>query len=125
LLAECRVQHDVQAINKALDAIWKVVADANRYFAGQEPWALKKTDPERMGSVLYVTAEILRQVAILVQPYMPVSAGKLLDLLSVPADARDFAALGSAGRLVSGTSLPAPAAIFPRYVEETETSAPA
>src|SRR5439155_11198917 len=63
LLAECRVQHDVQAINKALDAIWKVVADANRYFAGQEPWALKKTDPERMGSVLYVTAEILRQVA--------------------------------------------------------------
>ena len=125
LLAECRVQHDVQAVNKALDAIWKVVADANRYFAGQEPWALKKTDPERMGSVLYVTAEILRQVAILVQPYMPVSAGKLLDLLSVPADARDFAALGSAGRLVSGTSLPAPAAIFPRYVEETETSAPA
>jgi methionyl-tRNA synthetase len=125
LLAECRVQHDVQAINKALDAIWKVVAEANRYFAGQEPWALKKTDPERMGSVLYVTAEILRQVAILVQPYMPVSAGKLLDLLSVPADARDFAALGSAGRLVSGTALPAPAAIFPRYVEETETSAPA
>ena len=125
LLAECRVQHEVQAINKALDSIWKVVADANRYFAGQEPWALKKTDPERMGSVLYVTAEILRQVAILVQPYMPVSAGKLLDLLSVPADARDFAALGSAGRLVSGTSLPPPTAIFPRHVEETETSAPA
>ena len=70
-------------------------------------------------------AEILRQVAILVQPYMPVSAGKLLDLLSVPADARDFAALGSAGRLVSGTSLPPPTAIFPRHVEETETSAPA
>ena len=125
LLAECRTQHDVQALNKALDAIWKVVADANRYFAGQEPWALKKANPERMGTVLYVTAEILRQAGILVQPYMPVSAGKLLDLLSVPADRRDFKALGPAGRLVSGQALPPPVGVFPRYVEEAETSAPA
>ena len=117
LLAECRTHHDVQAINRALDAIWKVVADANRYFASQEPWALKKTDPERMGTVLSVTAEILRQVGILTQPYMPESAEKLLDLLGVPADRRDFAALGSVGRLVPATSLPPPTAIFPRYVE--------
>ena len=123
LLAECRTQHDVQAINKALDAIWKVVADANRYFASQEPWALKKTDPERMGTVLYVTAEILRQVGILVQPYMPGSAAKLLDLLAVPVDKRGFANLGKAGRLVSGTALPTPAGVFPRYVEETDASA--
>ena len=126
LLAECRTHHDVQAINRALDAIWKVVADANRYFAGQEPWALKKTDPERMGTVLYVTAEILRQVGILVQPYIPASAAKLLDLLAVPTDRRDFAALGKASRLASGTPLPAPAAVFPRYVDEAEaTSQPA
>lgn len=125
LLAECRVQHDVQAINKALDAIWKVVADANRYFAAQEPWALKKTDPERMGTVLYVTAEILRQVGILAQPYMPASAGKLLDLLAVPADARSFAALGEKGRLASGSALPAPQGVFPRYVEETDGAASA
>ncbi len=125
LLAECRVQHDVQAINKALDAIWKVVADANRYFAAQEPWALKKTNPERMGTVLYVTAEILRQVGILAQPYMPASAGKLLDLLAVPADARSFAALGEKGRLASGAALPAPQGVFPRYVEETDGAASA
>ncbi len=125
LLAECRVQHDVQAINKALDAIWKVVADANRYFASQEPWALKKTNPERMGTVLYVTAEIIRQVGILVQPYMPASAGKLLDLLAVPADARSFSALGEKGRLASGTALPAPQGVFPRYVEESDGAASA
>jgi methionyl-tRNA synthetase len=122
LLAECRSHHEVQAINRALDAIWKVVADTNRYFAGQEPWALKKTDPERMGTVLYVTAEILRQVGILAQPYMPVSAGKLLDLIAVPASSRDFSALGKAGRLVSGMVLPPPAAVFPRYVEEADAS---
>ena len=71
-----------QAIHLALAAIWQVVADANRYFASQEPWALRKTDPERMATVLYVTAEVVRQVAILVQPVMPASAARMLDLLA-------------------------------------------
>ena len=71
----------------------------------------------RRDTVLYVTIEVLREVAILVQPVMPVAAGKLLDLLGVGADQRSFAALGAEHRLVSGTVLPAPSAIFPRYVE--------
>jgi len=103
-----------------------VVADANRYFAGEAPWALAKTDPPRQGTVLYVTAEVLRQIAILAQPFMPGSAGKLLDLLAVPADERTFAILGGAHRLAVGAKLPAPAAIFPRYVESegpTKTAA--
>lgn len=116
LLAEARIHHEVQAINKALDAIWKVVADANRYFAAQEPWALKKTDPARMETVLYVTADVLRVIGILVQPYMPSAAARLLDLLSVGSASRQFADLGT--RLAAGTALPAPAPVFPRYVEE-------
>jgi methionyl-tRNA synthetase len=121
LLGECRSMHETYAINRALDAIWKVVADANRYFAAQAPWALKKTDPARMETVLYVTAEVLRQVGILIQPYMPASAGKLLDLLSVPANTRMFTALKDP--LVSGTQLPAPSPVFPRYVEKEEEPA--
>ena len=113
--AEARAAHETHSINKALDAIWRVVADANRYFAGQEPWALKKTDPARMETVLYVTAEVLRIIGIMVQPYMPASAASLLQLLSVDTNA-SFADLGK--RLVSGTPLPAPAPIFPRYVDE-------
>ncbi len=50
---------------------------------------------------------------------MPVSAAKLLDLLAVPAEARDFARLGEGGRLAGGIALPAPAPVFPRYVEPT------
>lgn len=103
-------------IHRALAAIIAVVSEADRYFAGEAPWALKKTDPERMGTVLYVTAEVVRQIAILLQPFMPESAGKLLDLVAAPADKRDFAALGEAGRLVSGTPLAAPSPVFPRYV---------
>ena len=116
IITEARIQHDAYAINKALEAIWKVVADANRYFAGQEPWALKKTDPARMETVLYVTAEVLRMIGILAQPYVPDAAAKLLDLLAVQVDQRQFADLGK--RLTSETPLPAPSPIFPRYVEE-------
>jgi methionyl-tRNA synthetase len=104
-----------QQLHQVLNTVWSVVADANRYFAGEAPWALAKTDPPRMGTVLYVTAEVLRQVAILVQPFMPASAGKLLDQLAVKA--RDFAALGAAHRIAEGTILPPPAPVFPRYQE--------
>jgi len=79
---------------------------------------LRKADPARMETVLHTTAEIVRRVAILCQPYIPGSAAKLLDLLSVPAGARDFAQLGDAYALVAGTALPAPQGVFPRYVEQ-------
>jgi len=105
-----------QAPHHALAAIFAVVAEANRYFAAQEPWALRKTDPERMATVLYVTAEVLRRVAILAQAFIPGSAAKLLDILAVPAERRNFADL-SGGELQGGAPLPAPQPIFPRYVE--------
>jgi methionyl-tRNA synthetase len=109
-----------QQIHQALNAVWAVVAEANRYFAGEAPWALAKTDPPRQQTVLYVTAEIIRQIAILAQPVMPESSAKLLDSLGIPKDARDFAALGGAKRIKAGTVLPAPAPVFPRYVEPPE-----
>ena len=107
---------DRQAITKYLDAVWAVVADANRYFAGEEPWAKKKTDPKRMETILYVTAEVVRQVAILAAPVTPHAAKKLLDLLGQDDDAHTFKALGAGGRLKPGTVLPEPAGVFPRYV---------
>jgi methionyl-tRNA synthetase len=117
LLPACREAMAGQQIHQALNAIWAVVADANRYFAAEAPWAVRKTDEIRFGTILWVTAEVLRQVAILAQPAMPGSMAKLLDLLAVPAEARDFASLGPAGRLTGGVSLPAPVGIFPRWVE--------
>ena len=112
-----------QAIHQALAAIFGVVAEANRYFAGEAPWALKKTDPERMETVLWTTAETLRRVAILCQPFMPGSAERLLDLLAVPADRRAFEHLTASHALEAGTPLPAPQPVFPRYVEKAEAEA--
>ncbi len=123
LLPEVRTLMNDYVISRALDQIWKVVADCNRYFAGQEPWALKKTDPDRMGTVLYVTAEVLRVVGILVQPIMPQSADKLLDLLAISSENRSFDRIDV--KLVGGQELLAPTAIFPRFVEAGETPAKA
>jgi methionyl-tRNA synthetase len=117
LIGKAREAMATQQLHHVLSAVWAVVADANRYFAAEEPWALAKTDPARQGTVLYVTAEAIRQVAILALPFVPASAGKLLDLLAVPEAERNFAALGGKHRLAPGTKLPAPAPVFPRYVE--------
>ncbi len=117
LAGKAREAMKTQQLHQMLNAVWAVVAEANRYFAGEAPWGLAKTDPQRQGTVLHVTAEVIRQVAILAQPVMPVSAGKLLDLLAVPAEARDFTRLGAGGRIAGGVALPPPAAVFPRYVE--------
>jgi len=117
LRAEARAAMADYALHAILGAIWKLVGDTNRYFAGEAPWALKKTDPARMETVLYVTAEVLRLIGLLTQPFIPLASEKLLDLLGVAPDARDFAKAEAAFALEPGASLPAPSALFPRYIE--------
>src|SRR6187200_739458 len=120
MVGTAREHMKTQQLHQVLNCVWAVVADANRYFASEAPWALAKTNPERQGTVLYVTAEILRQVSILAQPFVPTSAAKLLDLLAVPAAEREFSALTAERRVKAGAMLPPPAAVFPRYVEAEE-----
>ncbi|ASN39661.1 methionine--tRNA ligase [Arthrobacter sp. 7749] len=114
LLETCRDSFSRQEFSKALEAIWTVLGDTNAYFADQAPWVLRKTDVPRMETVLYVTLEVLRRVAILVQPVMPTAAGSLLEVLGqADGSAREFVGFGTA--LVAGTELPVPAPIFPKY----------
>ncbi|MET4019009.1 methionine--tRNA ligase [Bradyrhizobium sp. S3.2.12] len=117
MIAASREAMATQQIHHWLNAVWAVVAEANRYFAGEAPWALAKTDPVRQKTVLYVTAEVVRQIAILAQPAMPTASGLLLDSLGIPAGERNFAMLGGAKRIAPGSTLPAPTPAFPRYIE--------
>jgi methionyl-tRNA synthetase len=119
MIALARHAMATQQIHQALNAVWAVVAEANRYFAGEAPWALAKTDPRRQATVLYVTAEVVRQIAILAQPAMPQASGKMLDILGIPDElnSRNFAALST--RIKPGVVLPLPAPVFPRYIEPT------
>ncbi len=117
-LSAAREEFGRQAFHRGLEAIWQVVGDANRYVDAQAPWELRKSDPDRMATVLYVLAETIRRLAILVQPVMPESAARMLDQLSVAAETRDFAHLDMDHALAAGTELPKPSPVFPRYVEE-------
>jgi methionyl-tRNA synthetase len=123
MVGKARDAMTTQQLHQVLNAVWAVVAEANRYFAGEAPWALAKTDPARQGTVLYVTAEVLRQVAILTLPFVPESAGRLLDILAVPAGERAFSYLGGKHRIAASVKLPAPAPVFPRYVEPESRAA--
>ncbi len=120
LLDKVRAAFDEQAMHIALESIWLMLGAANRYFSAQEPWVLRKSesaaDQERFRTVLYVTLEVVRIAALLVQPVVPESAATLLDLLGQPESQRDFTAVGV--RIAPGTALPAPAGVFPRYQAE-------
>lgn len=120
LLDAVRGPVDRQAFHEALETIWVVVRAANGYVDRQAPWVLRKSDPERMATVLWVLAETIRHIALLMQPWVPESAAKMLDQLAVPEEARTFAALGEGGALKAGTPLPKPQGVFPRYVEQEE-----
>ena len=119
LLDAARAAFEKQEFSRALEAIWAVLGDTNAYFAEQAPWVLRKTDVERMNTVLYVTLEVLRIVAILAQPVMPTATAAILHTLGQPeGEARQFAAIGTP--IAAGTELPAPAPVFPKYEEPAE-----
>lgn len=124
ILAQADAIYDT--ITKAIDrleihnyvgGVMDVVSATNRYFAEQEPWTLKKTDTARMATVLYVTAEIVRQVSIALQAVVPEGTAQLLAYLGVDEDERCFKSLGVRGRLTT-RSLPAPSGVFPRLAEQ-------
>ena len=122
LVAEMRASIEKREIHNALGHLWGAIGDANRYVDAQAPWALRKTDEARMGTVLYVLAEAIRWTAVLARPFMPESADRILDQLALPRDEalRNIAALETGPRLSPGAGLPAPTGVFPRYVEAEE-----
>ncbi|WP_416896910.1 MAG: methionine--tRNA ligase [Minwuia sp.] len=117
-LDKVRAEIDREALHRAIGAIWTVVGDANRYVDAQAPWALRKQDPERMKTVLYVLAETVRQLGILIQPIMPDSGAAILGQLDIPEAGRGFDSLGDKARLAPGTPVARPTPVFPRYNSE-------
>jgi methionyl-tRNA synthetase len=109
-----------QAIQKYVDVMVAMIWEANKYIDEMAPWALKKTDAERMATVLYVIMEVLRHTAILYQPLIPDSANKILDQLEVPKDERSFAHLEDSYRIKSGSPISKPVGVFPRIEVPTE-----
>ncbi len=99
-------------LNGALETIWAAASAANLYFADNAPWALRKTDPARADTVLYITAEAVRRLAIMASWAIPDGCGALLDQLGQGVGARSFADL--AMPMNAGVALPSPKGVFPR-----------
>jgi methionyl-tRNA synthetase len=106
------------ALSQGIEAWLRAVFACNQYIDTQAPWALRKTDPERMTAVLATLCEAIVDLGIAISPVVPGSAAKLLDQMGVPADERSFTALADTaryGRLAaSGFTLQPPTPIFPR-----------
>ena len=102
---------DLAELTQALDEIWKLVRRLNRFVEESKPWELAKdeADPERLDEVLYNLVEGLRVTTLLLVPYLPATAEKLLAALDEPG--RELADLGSrpGGQRVERTP-----ALFPK-----------
>jgi methionyl-tRNA synthetase len=120
LLEIMRREMSQQRFHIALQEMMAAVSAADAYITANEPWALKKTDPARMATVLYALAEAIRTIVILAQPIIPGAAARLLDQLAVPEDARTFAQIEEESALTPGTTLPEPEGVFPRLVDNAD-----
>lgn len=120
-----KFRHDANdfQFHKALETVMSVARDADAYIDAQAPWKLKKEDPERMKTVLYVLCEVIRCLGIIIQPFVPASASKLLDQLKIAEGERDYSFINAKYALKPGTVIEQPQGVFPRIELETEQAA--
>ncbi|MCC7201375.1 MAG: methionine--tRNA ligase [Nitrospirae bacterium] len=110
--------------NKALNAVWAVIGTANRYIDESAPWALAKdaTKRDRLSSVLYNSAEVLRIITLYIYPYMPEAAVKIWRQLGIEDDIAS-ARLDTAcrwGGLRTGLHVSRSGVLFARIEAETK-----
>ncbi len=114
--AGLRTAFDDLLLSQGVEAWLRGVSACNQYIDAQAPWALRKTDPERMHAVLRTLVRAIRMLAIAILPVVPTGAGHVLDILG--AEDRDHAAIDDDGwyeRMVnSGFTIAAPTPAFPR-----------
>ncbi|MCK4946555.1 MAG: class I tRNA ligase family protein, partial [Alphaproteobacteria bacterium] len=118
MLIAVRSEFEKMQFSRAIEEFISVSHAANLYIDAQAPWKLKKTNPDRMATVLYVLAEVIRNLGLIIQPFTPDAAQKILDQVAVNAEERDFSFIGEAYALKAGTPLPKPEGVFPRVVDE-------
>lgn len=113
---------DHMELNQAIKDVWNLIGRANKYIDETAPWILAK-DPaqaERLQAVMYNLAEALRIIAILIAPFVPVTAPKIYEQLGLGKPESFFMADAVWGKLATGTKVQKGEPLFPR-IEVTET----
>lgn len=105
------------ALQQGIDSWLQAVFACNAYIDAQAPWTLRKTDPDRMETVLATLYICIAQLAVGIAPVIPDSAARLLNTMGIPADNRGYASVGAhwySPLAESGFQIVAPAPLFPR-----------
>jgi len=74
---------DKQDLNNYIKKVVDFSFDANKYFNDLQPWALKKTNIERMNTILYTVVSLIKNISILLNPIIPISSDKILDIMNL------------------------------------------
>jgi methionyl-tRNA synthetase len=100
----------------ALADVWDVISAADKLVNEREPWVLAKTDPDELSKLLYVLAETIRHIAVMLWPFMPETAENILSRLGIGKDFRDepLSELQTWGLLKPGTKVSKGDPLFPR-----------
>jgi len=116
------LHYDKFEFSRALEAIWAIISAADKYLTIEKPWSLgaSDSDQERRGTILFVTAQVLRFVTVLAHPVLPESTVKVWKLLGETGNLgmQQFDEL-NLSQLVPGRRLGEFQPLFPR-VEKTE-----
>ena len=73
----------VQNISDYIKAVWELINTANKYFNESEPWKVVKTDIKKLNKILFITAELIRIIAIYTFPIMPKTSEKIFNFLNI------------------------------------------
>jgi methionyl-tRNA synthetase len=100
-----------QDINSYLSGVIKIAENANNFIDKEAPWALRKTDEQRMKDVLYILVEIIKCLGIYLLPVIPDLATQMLNQLNIPLEDRIFSRLS---KPLANTVINSPEPIFAR-----------
>ena len=114
---KARQHMDELQFSLALQDIWQLVGECNRYIDVNAPWVLVKTDEgkERLKTVMYVLCECIRIVAILIAPTMPRTPARIYEQLGIAeGELTGWESASRFGLLPAGTKVQKGEALFPR-----------
>ena len=114
LVDRIKILLETLELNKILSEIWEQISNLNKYFSDQKPWELRKDNNERMQTVLFITLNNIRKIAIMLLPVIPTSSEKILNLLNVDDLERNFKDIIDTNIDISGNRLGEVTPVFPK-----------
>jgi methionyl-tRNA synthetase len=101
-----------QSLHRYCKSVIEVATMGNKYIDTEAPWKLAKTDIGRMKTVLYVLIEVIRRLAIILEPVIPQACCQLLDQAGADESMRTFSSIAS--KIIPGSRMAAPNPVFPK-----------